>query len=132
MADQQGSSTGEEQEPVALMLYDGDCGFCTYWAKRWDKKFGPALRIAPLQSTEERPAQLTRLELEEALHVVGPDGEIYRGAAAVFRAAALCGRYRLGWWLYRRLPGFRPVSEWVYRWVANHRALVSRWTRWMR
>lgn len=116
----------------ALMIYDGDCGFCTYWARRWRHKLEPALDIAPLQDRRRVPSDLPARRLEEAVHLVDPDGRVFTGAAAVFKALALDRRYAPLWWLYRKLPGFRPVSERVYRWVADHRGLVSRWTRWMR
>ena len=121
---------GNNQRP--LMIYDGDCAFCTYWAHRWAEKLTPLLDIVALQDEAGRPGQLARRDLEEQLHLVDSDGEVYQGAAAVFRALALRRRYAAGWWLYRHLPGFRPISEWVYRWVANNRQKVSRWTRWMR
>ncbi len=120
------------QQGSALMIYDGDCGFCTYWARRWRTKIGPQLEIVPLQDEEKRPDMLTTTELEEAVHLLGPDDDVYRGAEAVFRALALRRRYSPGLWMYRHLPGFRWISECVYRWVAKHRMFVSRWTRWMR
>lgn len=114
------------------MIYDGDCGFCTYWVRRWRRKIGSLLEITPLQDDAARPEDLPVHELEEAVHLVDPDGRVFRGAEAVFRALALRRRYALGWWLYRWMPGFRWISEWSYRWVANHRMAVSRWTRWLR
>ncbi len=128
-----GVERGQAGQPAsALMIYDGDCGFCTYWARRWRQKIGDELEIAPLQDEPDRGTELARRDLEEAVHLVESDGTIYRGAAAVFRALSRRRRYAWGWWLYRHLPGFRTISEWVYRWVANHRMEVSRWTRWMR
>lgn len=122
----------DHRSDTALMIYDGDCGFCTYWAHRWSEKIGLALEITPLQDEENRPGELATAELEEAVHLVDSDGAVYRGAEAVFRAMALRRRYRVGLWLYRRIPGFRWLSELLYRWVANHRAFVSRWTGWLR
>lgn len=121
---------GNNQRP--LMIYDGDCGFCTYWAHRWAEKLSPHLHIVALQDKTGRPAQLAVRDLEEEIHLVDSRGDVFRGAAAVFRALALRRRYSLGWWCYRFVPGFRPITEWVYRWVADNRQKVSRWTRWMR
>ncbi len=122
----------DKDEETALMIYDGECGFCTYWARRWRQKIGPMLEITPLQDEATRPDGLSKQTLEEAVHVVDTDGEIYRGAEAVFLALAMGRRRGLGLWLYRHLPGFRPLAELGYRWVADHRMFVSRWTRWMR
>jgi hypothetical protein len=64
----------------------------------------------------------------EAVHLREPSGVWTRGAEAVFRALAVApGR---GWplRLYRRLPGFAAVSEWVYRLVAGQRPALARVT----
>ncbi len=120
----------ESDEP-ALLIYDGECGFCTYWAKRWREKSSEAIAIAPLQDETGWPSAVTRQDLEQAVHLVEHD-EVYRGAEAVFKVLAY-GRW-YGWllWLYRYMPGVGPMMEWGYRWVANHRQFVSRWTRWLR
>ena len=123
---------GDAGDFSAIMTYDGECGFCTDVARRWRDKIGDELAIVPLQDDSTRPTGLALRELEEAVHLVEADGSVLRGAAAVFRAMALRRRYRWLWWLYRYLPGFRPISEWVYRWVANNRIRASRWTRWLR
>jgi predicted DCC family thiol-disulfide oxidoreductase YuxK len=115
-----------------VLVYDGDCGFCTYWARRWQQKAKDSFAIVPLQDEEGRPGGLNTAELEEAVHLVEPDGTIRRGADAVFEVMASLRLYRVGRWAYQKIPPFRWVSDWLYRWVANHRVLVSRWTRWMR
>lgn len=122
----------EDPPARALMIYDGDCGFCTDVAYRWRRRIGPSLEIAALQDDRARPPELPVEALEREVHLVEPDGTVFRGAAAVFRAMAMNRRWAWLWWLYRTIPGFRPVSEWVYGWVADNRTLVSKLTRWLR
>src|SRR5207249_3238346 len=59
------------------------------------------------------------------------DGRHTEGAEAVFRALAYAPGS--GWLLalYQRLPGMAPVSEAIYGWVARHRSLMLRLTRWI-
>ncbi|RDV39251.1 DUF393 domain-containing protein [Bradymonadaceae bacterium TMQ3] len=122
----------EDAPEKATLLYDAECGFCTYWARRWAMKIGDALQIVALQRRGGRFEAIAQRDLLEAIHFVDVEGRIWRGAAAVYKAAALRPRYRLPWWMYRYVPGFRPLSEWGYRLVANNRLTVSRLTRWMR
>ncbi len=115
----------------SLLIYDGDCGFCTYWAQRWRQRSDGKMSIAPLQEDPSRPDEIAIADLESAVHLVEGDA-IYRGAEAVFKVLAY-GR-GLGWmlWVYRHVPGWGRLMDWGYQWVADHRPLVSRWTRWMR
>ena len=37
--------------PRPLLIYDGDCGFCGYWARYWQKLTGDRVAYAPYQET---------------------------------------------------------------------------------
>ena len=32
-----------------LLAYDGDCGFCAYWVRYWQRLTGERVRYAPYQ-----------------------------------------------------------------------------------
>ena len=32
-----------------VLIYDGDCGFCKYWARYWERLTGTAVRYTPYQ-----------------------------------------------------------------------------------
>lgn len=91
--------------------------------KRWDK--ADRVQLLPLQAEEApRLAGRARHELEQAAHVVLPDGSVYAGAAAL---RELC-RY-LPWGGAVRavfaLPGAMPFAERVYRWIARTKGPVG-------
>lgn len=125
-------SPGESAREQPVLVYDGDCGFCTYWARRWRQKVDRQVAIVALQDEARRPPGLSTAALKEAVHLVDADGSVRRGADAVLALMARRWNYRPLYWLYRFVPPLRWISDAVYRWVANHRGLVSRWTRWMR
>ena len=64
-----------------------------------------------------------------AVHLVEPDGTVYRGAAAAFRTLQLGDRwgFLLDW--YRRIPFFRKINDRAYRWIARHRPLMMQVTK---
>ena len=103
-----------------VLIYDGDCGFCRRSVARLRKITGERIEYAPFQEVAGNFPQIPRVRFEEAVHLIDPDGRVSSGAEAVFRTLAYGGRTSL-LWLYRHLPGFRGVSEWAYRWVAEHR-----------
>jgi len=114
--------------PKPLLIYDGNCHFCRYWANRWHRLTGDTVDYLPLQ--EPRLADLfpeiSRLALESAVHFIEPDGKVSSGAQAVFRLLA----ERQGWrWLgrmYAQSKLFETVSESVYHFVSRHRSMFSR------
>lgn len=115
----------------ALLLFDGDCGFCRAWIARWQAVTGDRVEYLPYQSpeAEARAAGVPRERLARAVHLVTPGGAVCSGADAVFRALATRRSYASWHWLYRRLPPFRAASEVAYRFVADHRPAFTRITK---
>jgi predicted DCC family thiol-disulfide oxidoreductase YuxK len=112
-----------------LLVFDGDCGFCRTWVARWRRTVGPRVDYEELQSAGARFPTIPRSRFRRALQLILPDGEVFEGAEAVFRTLALDPSHpRRRRWLavYQNVPGARPVFEWGYRWVADHRPLLTR------
>ena len=108
---------------VPVVLYDGSCGVCRDWSRRlagWDD----AGRIRQMPYQERGGVAglpvLADAELDRALHVVLPDGQVARGARAVIALLPwLPGGRPLGW--LARLPGVAVVADRVYGAVARRR-----------
>jgi predicted DCC family thiol-disulfide oxidoreductase YuxK len=110
----------------AVLLYDGECGFCLRQVRSLRERVGDAVAFEPLQASGERAAQVGREDLMRTIHLVAPDGQVVTGAEAIFRALAAGGRPVL-FTLYRRLPGFALATELGYRLVARNRTRLARW-----
>ena len=123
------SRWGEDHYAGAAPLrvfYDGRCPLC----RRARARYGRAGRLGELRwlDVNTHMEELSRLGISKAaalgrIHVIGPDGRIQTGAAAI---AAIWRR--LPHWRYRllaaltRLPGALPVAERVYDFIARHRS----------
>lgn len=105
-----------------LLVYDGDCDFCRRWVARWQQATGDRVEYRPAATVAfpEIPATL----YAQSVVLIDPDGTVFTGAAAVFRAR---GRYR---W-YQTLPGLAAASEVGYQLIARHRKAFSILTRWL-
>jgi predicted DCC family thiol-disulfide oxidoreductase YuxK len=112
-----------------LVLWDGECSFCRAWVERGRQVIGERVEWATYQEAGHRAPSVPREQFARAVHLVEPGGRITRGAEAVFRALALVPGRGLALWLYRDLPGFAPVSEACYAWIAAHRPFADRVTR---
>ena len=119
--------------PKPLMVFDGDCHFCTRWIKRWQKTTGQAVDYAPLQQAAADFPEIPRSSFEREVKLIAADGRVFGGAEAVFRSLnwgdhpGVLSKSAL--WMYQHVPGFAPLTETCYRFVAEHRTFFSAITR---
>lgn len=104
-----------------ILVYDGDCAFCTRcvdWLKRHLRRLPD---IQPWQRADLPSLGLSQVQCETALQFVDRDGRISSGERAVARVLLHAGR---GWKVLGALilvPGIRHLAGLVYRWVARNR-----------
>lgn len=114
-----------------LLIYDGDCGFCIYWVRYWQKLTGDQVGYAPYQEVAAQYPEIPLAAFQRAVRFVAPDGEIASGAEACFLVLShASGR---GFWLmlYRHLPGFAAIAERAYAFAASHRSALYRPCLWL-
>jgi predicted DCC family thiol-disulfide oxidoreductase YuxK len=109
-----------------LLIYDGDCGFCGYWARYWHRLTGEAVEYRPYQEVASRYPQITRADFQRAVQYLTPDGQRASAAEASFLTLSHARGKGFWLWLYRRLPGFAPAAEAAYALVAAHRPVFYR------
>jgi len=110
-----------------VMLFDGDCGLCVFWIRRWQRATGERVEYLPFQDRRalERFPELSREQLLLAVHLIEPGGTVCRGAEAVCRSLATnpARQWPLRW--YQKSPRFAALAERAYRFVAEHRPLAA-------
>lgn len=112
---------------ATLMLYDGECGFCSWSVQQALRLARGQLAAEPLQA----PGVLARYGIPQkaamlSLHVVTPDGKLHRGGAAirmVLRELAWLWPADYLWYL----PGFAWLMDRAYDAAARHRHRLGRW-----
>jgi predicted DCC family thiol-disulfide oxidoreductase YuxK len=119
--------------PKPLMVYDGDCNFCTLWIRRWRQTTGDSVDYLPAQdpSISARFPEIPREQFDTAVQLIETDGTVYSGAEAVFRTLAHSPNCQWPLRLYQQSPAIVCITEWAYRLVAQHRPGFSRLTRWL-
>ncbi|HLX95061.1 MAG TPA: lipase maturation factor family protein [Verrucomicrobiae bacterium] len=118
--------------PKPLMVFDGDCNFCTLWIRRWQHLTGASVDYLPAQDPNigTRFPEIPREQFDTAVQLIESDGTVYSGAEAVFRTLAHGSHRQWPWRTYESSPAFADITEWAYRLVATHRAFFSLLTRW--
>ncbi len=117
--------------PKPLLIYDGDCGFCTYWARYWQKLTQDRVSYEPYQQAAKRFPQIPIPEFQRAVQYIAPGGKMASAAEASFLTLSHARGKGIWLGLYRNLPGFAAVSEWAYAFIASHRPAFHRLSLWL-
>lgn len=104
------------------MLWDGDCGFCGRWIRRWNKLTGDAVDYRRYQNALDDFPQVREEDCRRAVQLVLPDGRVLSAAHAVLDALASGGRFRFLSIIYQKSGIFRVCAETAYRFVAANRS----------
>jgi predicted DCC family thiol-disulfide oxidoreductase YuxK len=103
-----------------VLLYDGDCAFCT-WCADLLKRIGPNAEIVAWQLTDLAKLGVTEEQATEAVQWIEPDGTIRSGHEAIAATLNSAG------WLWKLvgralvLPGISWLAAKAYRLVADNR-----------
>jgi predicted DCC family thiol-disulfide oxidoreductase YuxK len=107
--------------PRPVLVYDGDCAFCTTsvaFAERWIR---PDCEVTPWQFADLGALGVTQARAECQVLWVTPVGTVYGGARAVSKLLLSGG----GAWAVPgallNAPGVRLFARAVYRLVADNR-----------
>jgi predicted DCC family thiol-disulfide oxidoreductase YuxK len=108
------------------MLWDGECGFCSHWIRRWEKATGDTVHYRPYQEALSDFPQVAEEECKKAVQLVLADGRVFMGAHAVLKSLAIGGRSKwlLSWYEHSRI--FHWFADSAYRFVAANRSWLPR------
>jgi predicted DCC family thiol-disulfide oxidoreductase YuxK len=103
-----------------VLVYDGDCAFCTSCARVLER-IGPDAEIVAWQLTDLAELGITEEQAVDAVQWVRIDGTVRSGHEAIAGVLSSAGRT---WKLIGRmvlLPGISWMAARVYRLVADNR-----------
>lgn len=116
----------DQGEVLGIVLYDGQCGFCSRWVKYWA---GTLARHGFEIASLDEPWVATKLrmphdELVTDIRLLTTGGRLISGVEVYLYVA------RRIWWAWPfyavfTLPGFNRLLRAGYRWFARNRYCVS-------
>ncbi|MGD2113191.1 MAG: DCC1-like thiol-disulfide oxidoreductase family protein, partial [Gammaproteobacteria bacterium] len=118
----------QSQAQTPVLIYDGECGFCAWWIRYWQRLTGDAVTYEPYQRAAGRYAKISREEFRRSIQLFTPAGERYQGAAAAVRVLEIGGKPGARF-CYRYLPGCAWLAERGYEFIARHRTGAARAAR---
>jgi predicted DCC family thiol-disulfide oxidoreductase YuxK len=107
-----------------VLLYDGECGFCTRLVEEAADRLAADVDYRPFQTAPLATYGVSSAEARHALHWVAPEGRIGAGSEAAARLLVAGGG---AWALLGRLllaPPFSFVAAAAYWIVARNRAHI--------
>ena len=107
-------------EPIPLLIFDGDCAFCTSSVRFIERRIRRHPRIQPWQRSDLAGLGLTQEQCESAVQLI-ENGRVTSAHVAVARLLIYGKR---GWAVLGYLllvPGIKQIAGVVYRWVAKNR-----------
>lgn len=116
-----------------VLVFDGDCQFCSRWIGRWRQTNGEAVDYLPSQdpAVAARFPEIPRTRFDAAVQLVETDGQVYSAAEAVLRALAHAPGRQWPLRVYQASALVAQATEFLYRLVATHRGFFSRLTGWL-
>ncbi|MFD3656774.1 thiol-disulfide oxidoreductase DCC family protein [Streptomyces sp. NPDC058620] len=104
-----------------VLVYDGDCAFCTTSVAFLVRRLRPDCAVTPWQFADLDALGVTRARAEHEVLWISPPGAVYGGAQAVAKLLLRAG----GAWAWLggllTLPPPRWIAHGVYRLVAANR-----------
>lgn len=103
-----------------MLVYDGDCGFCTTCVRVLET-VGPDAEIVAWQLADLAKLGITEEQAADAVQLVQVDGTVRSGHEAIAAVLTTAGRI---WTIVGRavlLPGISWIAARIYRLVANNR-----------
>ena len=105
----------------ALLLYDGDCAFCTTCARLVEKRIRPDADVVAWQLADLAELGVSEGQASEAVQWVGAEGAVRSGHEAIAAMLGACGPvFRLAGRALL-LPGVSPLAAKIYALVAANR-----------
>lgn len=113
------------------MVFDGECNFCGLWIRRWQQLTGDRVDYLPSQDPQINTGfpEIPPEHFQSSVQFIEPDGAVYTGAGAIFRALANNPHWEWPLHIYKSSTLFAKSTERAYKLVAGHRIGFSSLTR---
>lgn len=119
MPGEKASAKSSDSKPV--LVFDGDCGFCTTTANWIKKNSRVALEIAPYQWTDLDQYGLTTEEAAAKVQLVIGD-KVFDGHYCMSKLLLIQPNIFLKFiGAVMVMPGLEPISAKIYTWIAANR-----------
>lgn len=112
--------------PAGILVYDGDCGFCTATARWAQRRLSDNYRVVPSQQVDLNALHLTEEDVARSAWWIGPDGTRWDDHRSIAGALGAMDGFWPAVGRLMTLGPVNPLARGVYRLVASNRSRI-RW-----
>lgn len=116
-------------EKRPLLIWDGTCGLCKWWAYHFRYLLDNRIALETSQEARKRISDITDQEFEEAVFLIEKDGRVTQGAEAAFRSFYIFDRFTYLYNWYHKSAWFRKLCDRFYKRVAHNRPFYFKVTK---
>lgn len=116
----------------AVLVWDGQCGFCKYWVTVWKHNTNDKVAYRPFQEVSDDYPDIPLKEFKKASRLIESDGKVYSGPDSAFRSFLYFKKpitFPHLW--YHRYAIFNRWCNHAYNWVAKNRPFMFKLTKLM-
>lgn len=114
-------SDRENGDGPAVLVFDGDCGFCTTVARHFESRLASVVHAVPWQRADLARMGLTPQLAADQVYLVR-NGHLFAGAECFAELMNMHGDpFHRALARAMRAPGIRQVGAWAYTRVARNR-----------
>lgn len=116
-----GRSADANAALLPILIYDGDCAFCSSSVRFIERRIRRHPTCQPWQWLDLAAYGVTQEDCESAVQFVDEKGRVHSAEAGIARVLITGGR---GWAVIGRVmlvPGIRRVAALAYKWIAKNR-----------
>lgn len=124
-------TTQHPPENKPLLIWDGNCGLCKWWAHHFHYLLDSRIELETSQEARKRISDISDEEFNNYVFLLEPSGCTTKGAEAAYRAFYIFRQYRFLYKGYKKYNWFKKLSDWGYRKVANNRPFFFKVTRYL-
>lgn len=111
-----------------LLIFDGDCGICTYLSEYAQKHSNPdKLEVKPFQILDliNLHPELNEDKTSKSVYLLTESGDLYNRSKAVFETMKIMNNYLkpIGYILSNPVIVF--LTNPIYNWIAKNRTKIS-------
>ena len=114
-----------------VLVYDGDCAFCTFWIQRWQKLAGYRIQFRPFQDMEVDYSEVSEQQFKSSIWFFSTRGNYYSAARALLMTVDHRHFGKTLLWLMNNIPGVNKLFDGIYYFMSHHRGFFWRLTKLM-